>query len=737
MTRKNDYFAINNITGQITVIGSIVTNRATFYEFTVEASDGHYHNSQAKVIINVNHNIYPPVFAKPYYEVDVPEYTPLDTKIIQVTATDKDITTGGAMNNELAYYLSPPNSYFTISKMGNIYIRESLATNSTGDQVNLTVIASDQSPMPKSASTVVIVNILRNTYAPVLIPSRVDKAISSTFNRGQTILKLTVEDKDKNSNFRNPNGEVTLTIPDKYINAKRYFDVTNDGELYLKKSLFKTASHVYQFKVIAKDRGWNSRSSEAEITINVTQVIQPTFQLGFTQSVYQETIPENKEQNALILSMGVENVMAAQDVTCEIQGGNNAGYFSVSYDQTSASCLLKLSKGIDYESAEHNYILNIAVYNSLRRKLLTFKTYSTANVYITVTDVNEFSPEFVPNYYYYDKIYFGLLSSTAGINSYIMTVNATDKDINDRPYLSYSFETSTAMPFYLRGNSIFNNDVYKKDDPTNYYFDVKATDRNQKSGVNKAVINIVFNFNRYILRYFAKPSVAATNHRVIENALANLTNKIVLLESTQLAYNDVGRAVSDIIFVLAEKKVPYRLIYEISDDTIRQELNKFGNKIDKIDSIITRFEPQTVGMSTKSYIWWMDDPWAALVALAAIIILLCLIGIIVILFTWSRYTKYLNQYRIHHLANEPTDFEKPPSFLTDFETQSLNMYVPPDEAERDLGEINMTFEGDTLRRVEHQGADPGVASAVNPLFNNHQPQDIQQKTGSTETTTML
>ena len=41
-------------------------------------------------------------------------------------------------------------------------------------------------------------------------------------------------------------------------------------------------------------------------------------------------------------------------------------------------------------------------------------------------------------------------------------------------------------------------------------------------------------------------------------------------------------------------------------------------------------------MITKSYIWWMDDPWAALVAMAAIIILLCIVGIIVIIFTYSR-----------------------------------------------------------------------------------------------------
>ena len=39
----------------------------------------------------------------------------------------------------------------------------------------------------------------------------------------------------------------------------------------------------------------------------------------------------------------------------------------------------------------------------------------------------------------------------------------------------------------------------------------------------------------------------------------------------------------------------------------------------------------------KSYVWWLDDPWAALIAIAAISILLCLVGIIVLIFTHSRY----------------------------------------------------------------------------------------------------
>lgn len=48
--------------------------------------------------------------------------------------------------------------------------------------------------------------------------------------------------------------------------------------------------------------------------------------------------------------------------------------------------------------------------------------------------------------------------------------------------------------------------------------------------------------------------------------------------------------------------------------------------------------------------------------------------------------------------------------------QSLNMYVPaPDEAVHDLGEINMTFEGENVT-AEHIGGDQGITSAVNPIY---------------------
>lgn len=69
-----------------------------------------------------------------------------------------------------------------------------------------------------------------------------------------------------------------------------------------------------------------------------------------------------------------------------------------------------------------------------------------------------------------------------------------------------------------------------------------------------------------------------------------------------------------------------------------------------LNLVIEEVHPPFVGQTardtilTKSYIWWTDDPWAALVALTAISILLCFVGIIVLVFTHSRYVRIFYLY---------------------------------------------------------------------------------------------
>lgn len=102
---------------------------------------------------------------------------------------------------------------------------------------------------------------------------------------------------------------------------------------------------------------------------------------------------------------------------------------------------------------------------------------------------------------------------------------------------------------------------------------------------------------------------------------------------------------ADVYFVLQETVEPYHLINNTRQDELFPggDLGDLKNKIGgdpSLDVITIRkpfdSEASRIFQLSKSYVWWLDDPWAALVALAAISILLCLVGLIVIIFTHSR-----------------------------------------------------------------------------------------------------
>lgn len=101
---------------------------------------------------------------------------------------------------------------------------------------------------------------------------------------------------------------------------------------------------------------------------------------------------------------------------------------------------------------------------------------------------------------------------------------------------------------------------------------------------------------------------------------------------------------TDITFVMVRPNTQFKLIKNTDDGTLFT-----GTKIDEIGNIlkddgvtVENIRPPYLDSQairtriTKSYVWWLDDPWAALIALVAISILLCIVGIIVIIFTSSR-----------------------------------------------------------------------------------------------------
>ena len=92
---------------------------------------------------------------------------------------------------------------------------------------------------------------------------------------------------------------------------------------------------------------------------------------------------------------------------------------------------------------------------------------------------------------------------------------------------------------------------------------------------------------------------------------------------------------------LIRRPLNYENLTGISD-----QLEQFGF-VQPSDPIIT---------PTKSYVWWMNDPWAAFIALSAIVIVLGFIAIAILLYQWHRYVLTLTLLHI-------IMYYTPPQFL--------------------------------------------------------------------------
>eukprot|EP00745_Piridium_sociabile_P042201 TRINITY_DN84561_c0_g1_i2.p1 TRINITY_DN84561_c0_g1~~TRINITY_DN84561_c0_g1_i2.p1 ORF type:complete len:313 (-),score=73.06 TRINITY_DN84561_c0_g1_i2:127-1065(-) len=281
------------------------------------------------------------------------------------------------------------------------------------------------------------------------------------------------------------------------------------------------------------------------------------------------------------------------------------------------------------------------------------------------------------------------------------------------------------------------------DAASQYRFTITAHDQGVPPKPTEAsvLINVIENINRFVL-----PVNDMTTSEVlvkvpeIVRRLQIETGYVIIVEKVEgkrviSQRNNIQTVVksTDLYFVAGYAEEPYVLINTTSSEAISKILSKdrqdnittiIGEALNKdVDNIRLPYSDTVIYRSqiTKSYLWWMDDPWAPLVALAAIIILLAIVGIIVIIFSHSRYLKFITEYR-HYQVSYPTDFREPDNFLREYETQSLNMYVPPDDANLNAyGEVGLRLQDEGLVDVQHSAHDPGVAAAVNPVYQSDEP----------------
>ncbi|KAK3745550.1 hypothetical protein RRG08_040225, partial [Elysia crispata] len=779
------FFNIDQDSGIITLSAPVLRAPTSVFTLTVTASDNRAspRTAEAYVTVTVTRNPSQPKFQRDTYDRKISEYQELNSVIITTEATDQDDsnTDSGRISYSIISQtaLDPKpvtgflNNFFGIgANNGDLYLARVLTTNKAADKYQLIIQAQDNAIQPKSATATVTITIQRNEHKPVFNPSSYNANITEDFEISSSILKVTASDDDSNIdlNANTPNAQIKYSLLGV---QSSFFGITDEGIIFKRQPTSGTSGNedkeTFKFSVVASDGNWEGQSNDtATVSITVNYNKQVVGRIGFTQPLYYKAVKENFDKDQAIVDLDVEN-QGSSFVNCQIIP--QSGKFTVEGDKDEKNCVLKLRTSLDREQQDR-YDIKVEVAeksSSNRRKRQAqdqgntyyYNTWPETQIIIEVLDVNDNAPKWIPVVYppgTTREIFITAISVDAPANALVTQLTATDMDLGRNGEVRYdiTLPSQNPPPFdiqdvegLLTTTSEFPETV-KKNKMLPYKLDLVAHDRSidEPFQYNDTVcyVNLIRDINRFILVVNKRVTEIQDQIEKYRQALQESIGQVVLIELIQASrVKDEDRitiesASTDITFVVAQKQSPYQL-YNSTDDFAGENIitgNVQGDNIlttyrDKIDGDVESVhlpyqDPvNIVYRPFKSYIWWMDDPWAALVALAAIIILLALVGIIVIIFTHSRYMKFISQYRMYQSSYQNPDFEEPANFLREYETQSLNMYVPPDDLGiPDYGEVDMTLADNGIGQVQHTGHDPSVVAAVNPIYSEESGQQLGQ-----------
>ena len=279
------FFAIDRNTGIISMFDqeALFVDRATAYTLSIIVYDSVYPTNQdtAQVTIGVIRNPSGPIFSLQQYTEQIPDTYQLGLTILQVSATDSD---GDVIKYELIgdaraleyYYLNPDTGVISLKKP---------LTEGTHLQDQLNIRARDQGSPEQFATSVVIINIIRDTQLPVFLQQPYRTTVLRTIPVNQTVLTARATDADLQ-------GEIRFEVIGDYP-APSFFDInTQTGAIVVTQSLVADSVKTgqYTLRLIAFDSAYPSAQATATATIFVN--LNPNgpifFPVDYTRTVNED-----------------------------------------------------------------------------------------------------------------------------------------------------------------------------------------------------------------------------------------------------------------------------------------------------------------------------------------------------------------------------------------------------------------------------------------------------------------
>ncbi|XP_078514538.1 protocadherin Fat 3 isoform X1 [Lissotriton helveticus] len=469
--RGADNFALDPETGELKTLALLDREKISTYNLVAKATDGGGRSCQSEIHLtleDVNDN--PPVFSSDHYNACVYENTAAKALLTRVQATDPDV----GINRKVIYSLvDSSDGHFSVDQTSGIVMLEQPLDRELQASYNITVKASDLSPMLMLSSlAVVTITVLDiNDNPPVFERRDYLVTVAEDTSPGIEVLTVFAASKDIGTN-----AEIAYSV--RSGNEQGKFRINpKTGVISVFETLDYEACRDFYLVVEAKDGGVPPLSAVTTVNINLTDVNDNAPK--FNQQMYSAVISEDASIGDSVILLFAEDLDSPANalIRFSIVSGDRDSQFAID----PVVGLLKIKEKLDRERVS-GYSLLIQARDSGTPPLS-----STVTLNIDISDINDNSPLFTP------INQTAVIQENKPVGTSILQLVVTDKDSfhNGPPFTFTILSGNEDGAFALDQHGVLRSaTMFTHTDATEYLLAVQAKDSGKPQLASQSYIRI-------------------------------------------------------------------------------------------------------------------------------------------------------------------------------------------------------------------------------------------------------
>uniref|UniRef100_A0A8C9XF84 Protocadherin gamma-A4-like n=1 Tax=Sander lucioperca TaxID=283035 RepID=A0A8C9XF84_SANLU len=442
--QKNDNFilAVDSNKVELVLENTLDREKQNEINLLLTALDGGSPQRSGTVVIHVtvlDANDNAPVFSQAVYKASLPENSPPDTKVINVSATDADEGVNGDLTYDLSHVSDDDANVFSIDpKTGDIRVTGVIDFEEMSS-FEMRVESKDGLGLTSYAKVLIDVTDM-NDNVPVIYLKSLTNPIPENVSPGTEVGIINVQDRDSENN-RQVRCSIQQNAPFKLVpSIKNYYSLVTTGQLD------RELVSDYNITITATDEGSPPLSSSKTVQLSVADINDnpPVFE----EQSYSAYVTENNKPGSTLCSVTARDPDWRQNGTViysllpgEVNGAPVSSYLSVNGD----TGVIHAVRSFDYEQFRSFKVHVMARDNG------SPPLSSNVTVSVFISDVNDNSPQILYPAPEGNSFMTELVPKAAHGGSLVSKVIAVDADSGQNAWLSYHIVKSTDPGLFTIG----------------------------------------------------------------------------------------------------------------------------------------------------------------------------------------------------------------------------------------------------------------------------------------------